>query len=275
LDNSSSSDLVSVVSVLKYKSKNAQQVTDKIAVEAPLEIRVNGVTLATLMRTPGADDCLVRGFLVTEGIIRSLDDIEHLDFPQIHQCLVILKDFVDINLAEHQRYLPNYGSCGICSTTKSLSHEIDVAQAGSFSSNFNSIDSSSLFGALNQLNEQQQAFKDTGGIHSAGLFSPQGDALHLSEDIGRHNAVDKVIGAYLMAAKSVEFNQVFLLVSSRLSFEIIQKSLIAGIPLVAALSAPSSLAVELAVKYEQTVIGFLRPPNFNLYHQGAVKVSYE
>ncbi len=270
MDTSTSSDLVSVVSVLKYKDKNVQQVADKVAVEAPLEIRVNGVTLATLMRTPGADECLVRGFLITEGIITSITDIEHVEFPQAQQCLVVLCDSVTINLSEHQRYLPNYGSCGICSTTQDLSHQADLAK---IESRFSQIDVASLDKALDQLNNQQQAFKDTGGIHSAGLFTPQGEALHLSEDIGRHNAVDKVIGAYLQYDSNHSFQEVFLLVSSRLSYEIVQKSLIVGIPLVAALSAPSSLAIELASKYEQTVIGFLRPPNFNLYHQGEVEVQ--
>ena len=272
--------LVELVSVVKHKAEYSEQVVDKVAVEAPLEIRVNGVTLATLMRTPGADFCLVRGFLITESVISSLDDVEVIEFPAKNQCLVILNDEVEINLAEHKRYLPNYGSCGVCSSTQGAS--LDSPRSGSDVSiglsDLEGSDSaclgvSALTKALAVLNDKPQAFKDTGGIHAAGLFSLDGELLQLNEDIGRHNAVDKVIGAYLAEAGEDDFSATFLLVSSRLSYEIVQKSIMVGIPLVAALSAPSSLAIDLAIKHDSTVIGFLRPPKFNLYHEGQVKIA--
>jgi len=240
-------------------------VEDVVAVEEPLEIRVEGRSVAVVMRTPGHDRELAAGFLLTEGIIKTARDIF-----DITSCVTggSTGNVIDIALANPRLYDPSKftrhvftsSSCGICGKTSvdavmkrrpKLHDEIRV--------------SSKLIGQLPaRLSRKQTAFKATGGLHACALFDVAGKLGELREDVGRHNALDKLIGHALLAQETPLAGRIVLL-SGRASFEIIQKALAAGIPIVAAVSAPSSLAVELARDSNQTLIGFLRPPSFNIY----------
>lgn len=236
------------------------QMTDRVAVEEPLEIRLDGHPVAVLMRTPGADLELLTGFLITEGILTSTSQLRKTDVRlDESRALAFLHEGVDVDLAKLTRHLFTSSSCGLCGKATietifydfpPLTHRLIVAD-------------SVLLAAPDLLRASQSAFETTGGLHAAGLFSASGELLVLHEDIGRHNAVDKVIGHGLL--EQLDFSQTFLLVSGRVSFEIMQKALAARISVIAAISAPSSLAVDFAKKSGQTLIGFLRPPSYNIY----------
>ncbi|GAA5479257.1 formate dehydrogenase accessory sulfurtransferase FdhD [Haloferula helveola] len=231
---------------------------ERVAVEEPLQITLDGHPVAVVMRTPGHDADLVRGFLVTEGIVASpavVRKIEHRD----NHALVFLDDEADFDPASLRRNLFSASSCGICgkaSIEGVFSHFEPLREIAPFSN-------SSLLGAPEKLRAAQPTFDVTGGLHAAALFDRAGQMLALREDVGRHNAVDKVIGHALAGELPMEDG--FLMVSGRVSFEILQKALGARIPLVAAISAPSSLAIEFAGRSGQTLVAFLRPPKFNVY----------
>lgn len=233
---------------------------DRVAVEEPLEIRLDGHPVAVLMRTPGADLDLLAGFLITEGILDSPAQLRKTEVrPEENRVLAFLKEGVVVDLGKLTRHLFSGSSCGICgkATLEAILCDFPALQQQFAVSN------SVLLAAPEQLRAAQSSFKATGGLHAAGLFSAMGSLLVMREDIGRHNAVDKVIGHGLL--QGLDFTEVFLLVSGRVSFEIMQKALAVRIPLIAAISAPSSLAVEFAARSGQTLIGFLRPPTFNRY----------
>jgi FdhD protein len=231
---------------------------DRVAVEEPLQITIDGHPIAVLMRTPGDDEVLVTGFLKTEGIIRSKAEIRKLSIEANH-ALVFLTDEVEWDVTRLSRNFFSASSCGICgkATIDAVIGEQMVLNDGP------TFDHSVLLAAPDLLREKQITFNSTGGLHACGLFNHSGKLLAIREDVGRHNAVDKVIGSSLLD----EFDRTdcFLLVSGRVSFEVMQKALAAGIPMVAAVSAPSSLAIEFAKQSNQTLVAFLRPPGFNVY----------
>lgn len=236
----------------------SEEATEVVALEEPLQITLDGHPLAVVMRTPGADEDLVRGFLATEGIVSAPDAIRRLDLESNH-ARVFLADSAVFDPARLQRNLFSASSCGICGKasieTILLDHpRLECPRL---------FPSSALLGAPEKLRAAQHGFDRTGGLHAAGLFSARGELLALREDIGRHNAVDKLIGHTLAAGLPAA--ESFLLVSGRVSFEIMQKALAARIPLVAAISAPSSLAIDFALGANQALIAFLRPPEFKLY----------
>jgi len=248
------------ISLIHRSPNGAAEKLDQVAVEEPLEIRLDGHPVAVVMRTPGDDLELVAGFLVTEGIISSVEDLRKTETrPEENRVLAFLRDGVEVDLGRLTRHLFSSSSCGICgkatleaifSDFPPITRKLEVADAV-------------LLDAPKKLRAAQSAFDYTGGLHAAGIFSADGELLVLREDIGRHNAVDKVIGHALLNGIGLE--SVFLLVSGRVSFEILQKALAARIPVIAAISAPSSLAVEFARSSGQTLVGFLRPPTFNRY----------
>ena len=235
-----------------------EQKRDRVAVEEPLQITIDGHPVAVLMRTPGEDKALVTGFLKTEGIIRSTVELRKLGIEANH-ALVFLTDEAEWDVTRLSRNLFSASSCGICgkATIDAVMGEQMVLDDGPV------FDRSVLLGAPILLRERQVTFETTGGLHACGLFSRNGGLLAIHEDVGRHNAVDKVIGRALL--DEVDPTDCFLLVSGRVSFEVVQKALAAGIPMVAAVSAPSSLAIELAKQSNQTLVAFLRPPGFNVY----------
>jgi FdhD protein len=246
--------------ILRRSPDGELRMEDHVVVEEPLEIRLDGHPVAVVMRTPGDDIELVTGFLVTEGIIIRPDQLRKTEArPEENRVLAFLNDGVEIDLGRLTRHLFSGSSCGLCG--KATLDAIFTAFPPITSKP--EVPDAAFLGAPAKLRASQGTFESTGGLHAAGVFSPSGELLMIREDIGRHNAVDKVIGAALL--DGISLTEVFLLVSGRLSFEILQKSLAVGIPALAAISAPSSLAVEFARNSGQTLIGFLRPPTFNRY----------
>jgi FdhD protein len=248
------------VSMIRFALGAPEPSSDRLAVEEPLEIRLDGHPIAVLMRTPAADRELTTGFLITEGIISSLDQIRKIDVrPAENRSLVFLVDGVVVDPGRLTRQLFTGSSCGLCgkATLDAIFTAAPPIRRPLVVSN------GALLAAPAKLRAAQADFGKTGGLHAAGLFSQTGELLVCHEDIGRHNAVDKIIGHALL--EHIDPTECFLLVSGRISFEIMQKSLCVGIPTVAAISAPSSLAVEFAKRSGQTLVAFLRPPSFNLY----------
>jgi len=248
------------ISVTRCHSGVREEIRDQVAVEEPLEIRLDGHPVAVVMRTPGHDEDLATGFLVTEGIISAPDQIRKIDTrPDENRILVFLHDEVTVDLGRLTRSLFTGSSCGICG--KSTLEAIFTASPP-LTTSF-TLPDEVLLAAPEILRAGQSTFDATGGLHAAGVFSAAGELLILREDVGRHNATDKVIGHALR--NDMDLTSTFLLVSGRVSFEIMQKALVARIPLVAAVSAPTSLAVEFARESGQSLIAFLRPPTLNRY----------
>jgi FdhD protein len=252
------------ITLIQHRPNGAAEIEDQVAVEEPLEIRLDGHPVAVVMRTPGHDEELAAGFLVTEGIVSSVDQLRKIEpRPEENRVLVFLADGVAVDLGRLTRHLFTGSSCGLCgkATLEAIFTDFPPIARGI------EISDAVLLAAPAKLRAAQTTFESTGGLHAAGIFSADGELLVLREDIGRHNAVDKVIGHALL--NGIDLKSTILLVSGRLSFEIMQKALAARIPAVAAISAPSSLAVEFARKSGQTLIGFLRPPTFNRYSPSA------
>lgn len=243
--------------------------SDQLAIEAPLEIRINDEPVAITMRTPGHDRDLAAGFCLTENIVDCADDIESVkpchvdDYGDIAR--VTLTDEAVTSRAGQidraARQLQVTSACGMCGKTsldridqplKPMADNFTVQRA--------------VIDRLPQtMRDEQSTFDQTGGLHAAGLFDPTGRLIVLREDVGRHNAVDKVIGQRLLI-NAIPASHAILLVSGRTSFEIIQKAALAGIAFVAAVSAPSSMAVQLATQMNMTLVGFLRKDRMNVYH---------
>jgi len=239
---------------------------DYLAAEEPLEIRVGGRSLAVTMRTPGHDEELGAGFLLTEGVITSRDQIAAIQKPggtagpgcnlvniELQSCM--------FDAERLQRNFYATSSCGICG--KASIEAVRARGLRPLSGGF-SCDPEVLCTLPEKLRANQQVFGRTGGLHAAALFDGSGELLAVREDVGRHNAVDKVVG-WALLNESVPLSTYVLMVSGRGGFEIVQKALVAGIPVVASVSAPSSLAVRLAKELNLTLVGFLRERRFVIY----------
>ena len=243
--------------------KSAQD--DWVASEAPLEVRINGKASTVLMRTPGHDEELVRGFLFSEGVIRSASDI--VSITPIENAN---EDFGGSAIAVQMgsprkaptvdRLFYSNSSCGVCGKKTIASLEVRGPMAASHLRVRRSI----LYELPDRLRRAQPTFAQTGGVHASGLFTAEGELIVIREDVGRHNALDKLIG-WAVAAGKVPLSDFILLVSGRVSYELVQKAVVAGIPFIAAVGAPSSLAVELAERFRLTLCGFLRPGSLNVY----------
>jgi len=255
-------------SIIRRKEDGGYEcVTDEVTIEEPLEIRLGADPLAVTMRTPGNDEELAAGFLLSEGVVR-----KRADLKEIAHCTLAgsLGNILNVTLAPTVRFKPastqRFGtistSCGLCGKT---SIEFIRQQFPAIAPSPQlQIDGAMLLELPARLRSAQGNFARTGGIHAAGVFDLDGNLLAVREDIGRHNAVDKVIGRAFLDGL-LPLSRHILLVSGRSSLEIVQKALSAGIPIIAAVSAPSSLAVNFARECGQTLIGFLRPPTFNVY----------
>ena len=254
---------------------------DQIAIEEPVEIRVvfdeggskMDRAISITMRTPGNDEKLAVGFLVTEGIVQERDDVR-----TVHLCRsgsvvrVRLRDGVSVNLQSLQRHFFTSSSCGVCG--KASIDAVSVQIRSPLKAGF-PILRSDLIGRLPQLLRQtQQLFDQTGGLHASALFSVEGELLTVEEDVGRHNALDKVIGGQWMNDASL-FSTAILMVSGRISFELVQKALVVGIPILVAVGAPSSLAIELARRHDMTLIGFTKADRYNVYHDAGRVAAIE
>jgi FdhD protein len=235
---------------------------DELTIEEPLEIRIGRKSLATTMRTPGQDEELTAGFLVSEAIVRERKEIAAISGTRENIVVVELATGVKLKLGSARRFGTISSSCGICgknsiATIRQNFPAIATAQNVR-------VEIETLLSLPELLQKQQGEFARTGGIHAAGVFDLKGEPKIVREDIGRHNAVDKVIGRAFLDGL-VPLDRHVLLVSGRASFEIMQKALSAGIPIVASISAPSTLAMNFARESNQTLVGFLRPPSFNVY----------
>ncbi len=250
--------------VCKWDGQAARCEPDELAAEEPLEIRVRGRAVTITMRTPGNDAELAAGFLLTEGIVKSGRDVlrcEHCGKNEPGNVLnVLLAPEVYVDFDRLTRHVFASSSCGLCGKAT-----IEAVQANlpAIESDL-SLDPEMIAKLPDAMRSAQQTFDRTGGLHAAAVFDQRGKLIVLREDVGRHNAVDKVIGHCLMN-NLFPLDRHILLVSGRSSFEILQKSLAARIPVVAAVSAPSSLAVDFAQRSGQTLIGFLRGRRMNVY----------
>jgi FdhD protein len=249
-------------SILRRKENGALEYAhDDLTIEEPLEIRVGRKIVATTMRTPGHDDELAAGFLVSEAIIRQRGEIEKISTSRDNIVIIDLAAGVKAKLGAARRFGTISSSCGICGKT---SIEAIRQNFPAIRSTTIRIEIKTLLALPELLRKYQGDFARTGGIHAAGIFDLHGQRQIVREDIGRHNATDKAIGRAFFDGL-LPLDRHILLVSGRASFEIVQKALAAGIPIVAAVSAPSTLAVDFARESNQTLIGFLRPPSFNIY----------
>ncbi|KJK42069.1 formate dehydrogenase [Lentzea aerocolonigenes] len=259
--------------VERVSSNGRRRRVDALAAEEPLELRVGGKPLAVTMRTPGQDVELAHGFLLSEGVIGSAEDISVARFcegtgPDGMNTYNVL----DIALAEGvpppdtgvERNFYTTSSCGVCG--KAALDAVKLKTRYSPALDPVRVTPEALTGFPDALRERQKVFESTGGLHAAGLFV-NGELLVVREDVGRHNAVDKVLG-WAVLQNLVPLTGAVLMVSGRASFELVQKAAMAGIPVLAAVSAPSSLAVELAEEQGMTLVGFLRGDSMNVYTGG-------
>jgi FdhD protein len=260
------------INIHKISDREIRETEDKVAVEEPLEIQLEYSSssgrmlknIAVTMRTPGNDEELAAGFLFTEGIIKHAEDIagikrSHADENMVQ---VMLKENIMPALGNAARNFYTTSSCGVCGKAS-----IDAINTVSSFSNVKDsihIDADLLYQLQDTVKTQQKVFEDTGGIHASALFDITGKFIKLREDVGRHNALDKIIGAALMS-NELPLNNCLLFLSGRASFELVQKAVMAGIKVIIAVGAPSSLAVEMAKDNGITLIGFLRNDRFNIY----------
>ena len=275
------SELVSIKDIYIRKVNGAESsfYSDILSIEEPLEIRISYGSedkktyknISVTMRTPGNDFDLAIGFLFTEGIISSFQNIKKVYHSQ-KECLAQKKNIVQIDLVENfiphllqsDRNFYTTSSCGVCG--KSSIESIKTVSSFKHLENSKlSLSTDVLYELPKKLKKAQSSFALTGGIHASALFTIEGELVFLQEDVGRHNALDKLIGRAL-ANNLLPLNNHILLLSGRASFELIQKAAMAGISIVVAIGAPSSLAVELAVEFNMTLLGFLKEDRFNIYN---------
>ena len=273
------------VDVVRVRSGRRAAEADRAAVEEPLEVRLHGRSFAVIMRTPGADRELAAGFLLSERVLRGADDLGTIEYctdkvrlkaettyqVRLKADTTYLENIVNVTLAgrsdeeletlvaERRQTMTN-SSCGLCGrqTIESLQSDVAPLSVGGH------VRSAIVLSLPQRLRQAQLVFDETGGLHAAGLFSLEGELVASAEDVGRHNAVDKVVGRMLMA-DALPLSARLLFVRGRTSFEIVQKALVAGIPVVASVSAPSSLAIDLAREAHITLLGFVRGDDFNIY----------
>lgn len=249
--------------IMRTTAHGSEIEADQLVTEAPLEMRLGNTPLAVLMRTPGDDADLLVGFAITEGIVLGPDEVAKVQAiegdPEENRWEIVLAEGVAIDPEQFRRNLYTSSSCGVCGKAS-----IDALKVGAPEPPTGPLlDPATVLGLPSKMRRLQATFEVTGGQHAAAVFDAGGRLLAVKEDVGRHNAVDKVIGS--LARQQWPIGEVILLVSGRVSFEIVQKAAVAGIPVVGGVSAASSLAVETAEELGLTVIGFLRDESFNVY----------
>lgn len=268
---------IAKANILKIKGTSGEEKPDILVLEEPLEIRLGfekeGVrhqkSISVTMRTPGVDEELALGFLLTEGILFSLSQIKNISraatrWPEAKENVIVveLNGHQEVNFKRLERHFYTTSSCGVCG--KASIEAVRVQGAFEIPENAPQIEADLLHALPEHLLRNQSVFDCTGGLHAAALFDKEGRLLMAREDIGRHNALDKLIGA-AWQQRMVPLHDYLILVSGRAGFELVQKSVVAGAPLLAAVGAPSSLAVGLAAEAGMTLIGFLRNGQFNIY----------
>lgn len=259
------------IKIRRFETQRFQEISDEVSVEEPLEIRLlqgsQVYPLSVTMRTPGNDDELSIGFLVTEGIIRQPGDVIQISQVEANIVTVEVTPTVSLNPRTLSRNFYTTSSCGVCGKSSidaiRVQHQPIAVEQEILLPTFSNL--------LTTARLSQSGFEQTGGSHASSLFNIQGKLMLTREDVGRHNALDKLIGHFF--TKATPLRDTILLVSGRASFELVQKAAVAGIPLMAAIGAPSSLAIELANEAGITLIGFLKSDRFNVYsHAQRIKL---
>ena len=262
------------VQIARWRAGDWRDDRDQVAAEEPLQLSLDGKPLSIVMRTPGNDLELALGLLWAEQVIRSLDDVARVrisaEAPENEPNVAVANDLVESNHVDiylrgssgrrPERSFLATSACGVCGATTVESLALDFAPLAPGPT----VGAAMLPRLSDRLREQQRIFESTGGLHAAGLFDEQGELQLLREDIGRHNAVDKVVGRTLLDGRLPLVRSV-LAVSGRAGYEVVQKAVAAGIPILAAVGAPSSLAVATAERFGMTLVGFLRDDRFNVY----------
>lgn len=273
---------VQTLHVQRHADDGRRRVRDAVSVEEPLEIRVavpssgnsgpRSESVAVTMRTPGHDFELAAGFLVTEGVLRDRQELHEITYcrprsdPQQYNVVEVrLRSGEGVDLDRLSRNVFTSSSCGVCG--KASLEAVEVVGCSPLEDGALTVDASQIFALPERLRAAQPDFSRTGGLHAAGLSGADGALVAVREDVGRHNAVDKVIGQAFLASQ-LPLEDHILTVSGRVSFEVVQKALVAGIPMVVAVGAPTSLAVELAARFNLTLAGFVRDGRFNVYSGG-------
>ena len=264
--------------IVKFRENKFENVDDFISIEEPLEISIRYKehdkwiknSLSITMRTPGHDEDLVRGFLFNEQIIQGLNDIETIEsfgekvgqYNIQNKILVTLNNSENVNISKIKRDFLTNSSCGVCG--KSSLDALEILKKEKTSKLNPKLSKEVLINSPSMLRENQSEFAKTGGIHASGLFSSNGNLISLREDVGRHNALDKLIGN-LLISKNLQPNDQFITCSGRLNFELVQKVLMTNIGLMIGVGAPTSLAIDLANKFDMTLVGFVKEDSFNVY----------
>ena len=265
--------------VFKYKSNKLNDFEDHISIEEPLEIILKykdkneswiEKTISITMRTPGDDEDLVRGFLFNEKVIDKLDYIEKIEtvgetseqYGLQNKIIVKINNSENIDIDKIKRNFLTNSSCGVCG--KSSLDVLDIIKKDKIFKFEPKISKEVLMKSPKNLRQNQSEFSKTGGIHASGLFSAQGDIVAIKEDVGRHNALDKLIG-YALNKKLLDNKCQFLTCSGRLNFDLVQKALMANIGILIGVGAPTSLAIDLANKFDMTLVGFVKEDSFNIY----------
>ena len=264
--------------VLKFISNKFEKIEDLVSIEEPLEISLKfkkdkewiTQNLSITMRTPGNDKDLVRGFLFNEQIVQSIDHIESIEsygekvgrYNIQNKILATLNNSKNVNISKIKRDFLTNSSCGVCG--KSSLDALEIIKTDKTDPDKPKINKEVIISSSNTLKTNQSEFSKTGGIHASGLLSSKGELINLKEDVGRHNALDKLIGSALINDQIEPKNQ-FVTCSGRLNFELVQKVLMTNIGIMIGVGAPTSLAIDLANKFDMTLIGFVKKDSFNVY----------
>ena len=264
--------------VLKYRSNNTNEIDDSISIEEPLEITIKFKnketwtenTISITMRTPGNDEDLVRGFLFNEQIIEKIEYIDKIEsvgenvgqYNLKNKIIATINNSENVDIDKIKRNFLTNSSCGVCGKTSLDS--LEIIKKDKIVKSLPKIDHKIIMKSPTTLRENQSEFSKTGGIHASGLFSDKGDVVAIKEDVGRHNALDKLIG-YVLEKKLLNPSNQFLTCSGRLNFELVQKALMSNIGVLIGVGAPTSLAIDLANKFDMTLVGFVKQDSFNIY----------
>ncbi len=264
--------------VTKFRSNKSSEIDDQISIEEPLEIilkyqnKDNWIkdTISITMRTPGDDEDLVTGFLFNERVIEKINYIKNIEFSgkpvgqyKLHNKVIVTinnSENVDINKIK-RNFLTN-SSCGVCGKTSLES--LEIIKKDKIIKSIPKIHHEIIMKSPSMLRKNQSEFSKTGGIHASGLFNTSGEIIALKEDVGRHNALDKLIG-FILKKKLLDNSSQFLTCSGRLNFDLVQKALMANIGVLIGVGAPTSLAIDLANKFDMTLVGFVKEDSFNIY----------
>ena len=268
----------SIYKVLKFRSNNSKEVDDQISIEEPLEITIkykdkeNWVenTISITMRTPGDDEDLVRGFLFNERVIEKIDYIESIElagdpvgqYKLKNKAVVTINNSENIDIDKIKRNFLTNSSCGVCGKTSLDS--LEIIKKDKILQSIPKIKYDIIMKSPNMLRQNQSEFSKTGGIHASGLFNVSGEIIAVKEDVGRHNALDKLIG-FVLKKELLDNSSQFLTCSGRLNFDLVQKALMANIGVLIGVGAPTSLAIDLANKFDMTLVGFVKEDSFNIY----------